>query len=141
LSHPIERKRVQSSVFLQAALNGDRVHPAAPSTASAIAVAACEAVNAGAQSVHVHAFDDDRRETLDGVACANVLKANRAVCLGIPISLTTSATIVANPAERLRAIDAWLELPDLVTANQGEPGIVQLCESLLSHGVGIEAGL
>jgi len=32
-------------------------------------------------------------------------------------------------------------MPDLVSANQGEPGIVELCESLLSWGVGIEAGL
>src|SRR4051812_46481074 len=32
-------------------------------------------------------------------------------------------------------------MPDLVTANQGEPGIVELCELLLSRGVGIEAGL
>ena len=37
-------------------------------------------------------------------------------------------------------IAAWTELPDLVTANQGEPGIVELCELLLSRGVGIEAG-
>jgi uncharacterized protein (DUF849 family) len=28
-----------------------------------------------------------------------------------------------------------------VTANQGEPGVVELCELLLSRGVGIEAGL
>ena len=32
-------------------------------------------------------------------------------------------------------------MPDLVTANQGEPGIVELCELFLSRGVGIEAGL
>jgi len=32
-------------------------------------------------------------------------------------------------------------MPDLVTANQGEPGIVELCELLLSRGVGVEAGL
>ena len=32
-------------------------------------------------------------------------------------------------------------MPDLVTANQGEAGIVELCELLLSRGVGIEAGL
>ena len=36
---------------------------------------------------------------------------------------------------------AWTELPDLVTANQGEAGIVALCEHLLARGVGIEAGL
>lgn len=32
-------------------------------------------------------------------------------------------------------------MPDLVSANQGEPGIRELCELLLSRGVGIEAGL
>jgi uncharacterized protein (DUF849 family) len=32
-------------------------------------------------------------------------------------------------------------LPDLVTANQGEPGILDLCELLLARGIGIEAGL
>jgi uncharacterized protein (DUF849 family) len=106
-----------------------------------MAVAAREAVNEGAQLVHVHAFDVGGRETLGGVDCANVLKAIRAACPGIPISLTTSATIVASPAQRFSVIEAWSEMPDLVTANQGESGIVELCELLLSRGVGIEAGL
>ncbi len=132
---------MQTSVFLQAALNGDRVHPSAPRSSDAIAVAAREAVNEGAQSVHVHAFDEEGRETLGGAACARVLKAIRGVCPGIPISLTTSATIVANPVQRFRVIEAWSEMPDFVTANQGESGIVELCELLLSRGVGIEAGL
>jgi uncharacterized protein (DUF849 family) len=35
----------------------------------------------------------------------------------------------------------WDVLPDLVTANQGEAGIVELCELLADRGVGIEAGL
>jgi uncharacterized protein (DUF849 family) len=55
--------------------------------------------------------------------------------------LTTSATIVADPRERLRVVAAWNEVPDLITANQGEAGIVDLCELLLARGVGIEAGL
>jgi uncharacterized protein (DUF849 family) len=38
-------------------------------------------------------------------------------------------------------VAAWPDLPDLVTANQGEPGIVELCEVLLARGVEIEAGL
>lgn len=38
-------------------------------------------------------------------------------------------------------MSAWDELPDLVTANQGESGIVELCEMLLDRGVEIEAGL
>lgn len=132
---------MQTTIFLQAALNGDRIHPAAPRTPAAIAEAARAAVDAGAQSVHVHAFDEAGRETLDGGACAKVLRAIRALCPETPISLTTSATIVADPRDRFRNVEAWKEMPDLVTANQGEAGIVELCELLLSRGVGIEAGL
>src|ERR1700730_4198568 len=132
---------MQTSIFLQAALNGDRIHPAAPRTPTAIAEAARTAVDAGAQSVHVHAFDDAGRETLDGAACAKVLRAIRALCPETPISLTTSAAIVGDPRERFSIVEAWEEMPDLVTGNQGEPGIVELCELLLSRGVGIEAGL
>lgn len=132
---------MQTTIFLQAALNGDRIHPAAPRTPTAIAEAARAAVDAGARSVHVHAFDDAGRETLDGVACAAVLRAIRALCPESPISLTTSAAIAGDPGERFSLVEAWEELPDLVTANQGEPGIVELCELLLSRGVGIEAGL
>ncbi len=132
---------MRTTVFLQAALNGDRIHPAAPRNPTAIAEAARAAVDAGAQSVHVHAFDDAARETLEGAACAKVLRAIRSLCPESPISLTTSAAIVGEPRERFRIVEAWEEMPDLVTANQGEPGIVELCELLLSRGVGIEAGL
>lgn len=132
---------MQTTIFLQAALNGDRSHPPAPRTPAAIAEAARAAIDAGAQSVHVHAFDDAGRETLAGAACAKVVRAIRAVCPGTPISLTTSAAIVADPRERFSIIEAWEAMPDLVTANQGEPEIVELCALLLSRGVGIEAGL
>jgi len=132
---------MQKKVFLQAALNGERVHPGAPRSAAAIAEAARTAVEAGAHSVHVHAFDDAGRETLEGAACARILREIRKVCPGIPVSLTTSAAIVADPTERLRIVEAWKELPELVTANQGEAGIVELCELLLRRGVEIEAGL
>ena len=132
---------MQTTIFLQAALNGDRSHPAAPRNPAAIAKAARAAVDAGAQSVHVHAFDEAGRETLEGAACGKVVRAIRAVCPGSPISLTTSATIIGDSRERFSIVEAWNEMPDLVTANQGEPGIVELCELLLSRGVGIEAGL
>ena len=128
-------------IFLQAALNGDRFHPSAPRTPAAIAAAGRDAVAAGAHSVHVHCFDDAGRETLDGSACARVLRELRAACPHTPISLTTSATIVSDPHERLRIVEVWQELPDLVTANQGEPGIHELCELFLARGVAIEAGL
>ncbi len=132
---------LHTSIFLQAALNGDRIHPAAPRTPTAIAEAARAAVDAGAQSVHVHAFDDVGRETLDGAACAKVLRAIRALCPETLISLTTSAAIVEDLRKRFCIVEAWEEIPDLVTVNQGEPGIAELSELLLSRGVGIEAGL
>src|SRR5215469_12506335 len=129
------------ATFLQVALNGDRVHAAAPRNPSAIAVAASACVDAGAQSVHVHAFDQAGRETLDGGCCAEVLEQIRIACPGTPISLTTSAAIVRDSRERFRIVESWQQMPDLVSANQGEPGILELCELLLSRGVGIEAGL
>ncbi len=132
---------MQTTVVLQAALNGDRIHPAAPRNATAIAEAARAAVEAGAHSVHVHAFDHAGRETLEGAACGRVLQAIRSLCPEVPISLTTSSAIVGDPGERFRIVERWEEMPDLVTANQGEPGILELCELLLSRGVGIEAGL
>ncbi len=108
---------MQTNVFLQAALNGDRIDPAAPRTPTVVAEAARASVDAGAESVHVHAFDEVRRETLDGAACANVLRAIRALCPETPISLTTSAAIVGDPGERFSIVEAWEEMPDLVSAN------------------------
>jgi len=127
--------------FLQAALNGDRDHPAAPRTPDAIAADAAAAVAAGAQSVHVHAYTETGRETLAAGFCGAVVAAIRTRCPAIPISLTTSATILPDPAERMAAIRDWQIFPDLITANQGEPGIVELSEWLIGRGVGIEAGL
>jgi uncharacterized protein (DUF849 family) len=70
-----------------------------------------------------------------------VLTAIRNVCPGVPVSLTTSAAIIADPHERLAKVRAWTEFPDLVTVNQGEEGIIELSEWLLSRGVELEAGL
>lgn len=60
---------------------------------------------------------------------------------GVPISLSTSEGIEADPRRRLELISGWTQLPELVTANQGERGILELCEHLMARGVGIEAGL
>src|SRR5437763_7727759 len=70
-----------------------------------------------------------------------MLRAVRATSPRVPISGTTAAYLEPDPEQRLAAIAEWTELPDLVTANQGEEGVVELCEHLLERGVGIEAGL
>ena len=53
--------------------------------------------------------------------------------------MSTFAEIEPDPHQRLATIAAWQELPDLIPANQGEDGIVELSELLASRGVGIEA--
>jgi uncharacterized protein (DUF849 family) len=126
---------------LHAALNGDRDHPATPRTPDELAADARAAVDAGAVTLHLHPYDDDGRETLAAEPCAAALRAVRAACPGVAISLSTSAGIEPDPERRHALVSAWTELPDLVTANQGEAAISELCELLLHRGVGIEAGL
>ncbi len=130
-----------SKLLLHAALNGNRDHPAVPRTPEALAKDARVAVNAGAQSLHLHAYDEHGRETVAAGPCAAALRAVRAACPGVPISLTTSAGVEPDPKLRKLLVASWTDLPDLVTANMGEEGILELCELLLERGVGIEAGL
>jgi uncharacterized protein (DUF849 family) len=127
--------------LLQAALNGDRDHPALPRTPAELAAEARAAVDAGARALHLHPYDSEGRETLEAEPCAAALRAVRPECPAIPVSLSTSADIEADPERRHALVAAWTELPELVTANQGEEGIVELCELLLERGIGIEAGL
>jgi uncharacterized protein (DUF849 family) len=130
--------------LLEVALNGHRTvadHPAVPHTSEEIAREARASVLAGGQVLHIHAYGENRSETLEAGPCAAMLRAVRSVCPGVPISMTTAAYLEPDPERRLALVAAWTELPDLVTANQGEEGIVELCEHLLVRGVGIEAGL
>ena len=130
-------------ILLEACLNGSGTteeHPAIPRTPAELAAEGRAAVEAGAQVLHLHPYDESGAETFAAGPCAATLRAVRAACPGVPISLSTSEEIEPHP-QRLEAIARWTELPELVTANQGEAGIVELCELLIARGVGIEAGL
>jgi uncharacterized protein (DUF849 family) len=128
-------------VILEAALNGDRDHPALPRTPTELAGEGRAAVAAGAQVLHLHPYDDDGRQTLAYEPCAAALRAVRAACPGTPVSLSTSAEIEPDPERRYALIAAWTELPELVTANQGEEGIAEVCGLLFRRGIAVEAGL
>jgi uncharacterized protein (DUF849 family) len=128
-------------IVLQVALNGNRDHPAVPRTPEELARDARVVVEAGARLLHLHPYDDQGRETLAAKPCAAALRAVRAACPGFPISLTTSASVEPDPNRRRSLIAAWTELPDLVSANMGEEGILELCDLLIERGIGIEAGL
>ena len=132
-----------SRPLLEVALNGSRTddeHPAIPRTPAEQAEATRASVAAGAGAVHVHVYDESGTETLAAEASAAVIEAIRAASPGVPISVSTLAEIEPDPERRRALVAAWTALPELVTANQGEPGIRELCEDLLERGVGIEAG-
>lgn len=94
----------------------------------------------GARALHLHPWSGGV-QTLAAEPCAETLRAVRASCPGVPVSLSTSAAIEADPERRRALVSAWTELPEIVSANQGEEGIRELCEDMLARGVGIEAGL
>lgn len=112
-----------------------------PRTPDELASEARASVDAGARVLHLHPYDADGRQTFKAEPCAAAIRAVRAVCPGIAISLSTSAEIEADPERRRSLVAGWTELPELVTANQGEEGIVDLCALLVERGIGIEAGL
>jgi uncharacterized protein (DUF849 family) len=126
---------------LQAAPAGPLSNPAVPRTPDEIALEAVACVAAGATLFHLHAYDDDGRESLEPRHVGAVLRAVRRACPGVPLNMTTFAEIEPDPARRLALVAAWTELPDLVAANQGEHGIDELSETLVDRGVQIEACL
>jgi uncharacterized protein (DUF849 family) len=133
-----------STPLLQVALNGSRSptdHPRIPRTPNQLAEEARASVDAGARVIHLHSYDPAGLETLAAEPCAAALRAVRSACPGVPVSLSTSAGIEPDPGRRLELVAGWTVLPELVTANQGEDGIRELCEGLIARGVGIEAGL
>lgn len=130
-----------ASPLLEVALNGSREHPRLPRAPGELAEAARACVDAGARILHLHPYDKAGRETLAAEPCAAALRAVRTACPGVPVSLSTSAEIEPDPRRRLDLVAGWTALPELVTANQGETGIAELCEHLVPRGVGIEAGL
>jgi uncharacterized protein (DUF849 family) len=131
------------SALLQVALNGSRSseHARVPRTPEDLAEDARACVEAGARVLHLHPYDAAGLETLAAEPCAAALRAVRAACPDVPVSLSTSAGIEPDPRRRLELVAGWTVLPELVTANQGETGIRELCEHLVARGVGIEAGL
>lgn len=130
-------------MLLQACLNGacDReAHPRCPITPSDVSADAIATVAAGAECVHVHPRDRDGAQTLDAEDVGNTITALRETT-DVFIGVSTGAWIVADPAERLRAIEAWRALPDFASVNFHEEGAVELATALLGREIGVEAGI
>jgi len=131
-------------MMLQAALNGRRTradHPAVPVTPDELARAARAAVDAGATAVHVHPRGADGAETLDPGVRADTLRAIRAACPDIEVSVTTGYWITGDAGRRLALVGAWTDLPDVASVNISEPGAAELVRTLVERGIRIELGV
>ncbi len=57
------------------------------------------------------------------------------------MGLSTGVWIEGDPARRLSCVVAWTVLPDFVSVNFSEPGTLELCATLISRRIGVEAGV
>jgi uncharacterized protein (DUF849 family) len=125
---------------LQACLNGARTHPLVPVTPDQLAVAARDAVAAGATDIHLHPKTASGLDTLDASAVAAAVAGVRAAVPGVPVGVTTGAW-TASTAERVADIGRWTELPDHASVNWHEDGAEEVAAALLSRGIAVHAGI
>ena len=135
---------------LKACLNGERSradHPAVPLAPGELAASAAAAVEAGAEAIHLHARDDDGRESLLAADVGAAVTAVRQACPGTPVGVSTGLWITdGDAAARQSAVTAWAGLPaagrpDFASVNLSEPGWAELCGVLASAGIAAEAGI
>ncbi|NUO60289.1 MAG: hypothetical protein HOV78_26790 [Hamadaea sp.] len=135
---------------IQVCLNGGRPasdHPGIPVTPAQLAVAAQDAVAAGADAVHLHPRGATGQESLAYADVAAAVSAVRSACPQTPIGVTTGLWITDGDASaRLGLIRSWLAgdpagLPDYASVNLSEPGFDDLTGLLHEAGVAVEAGV
>jgi uncharacterized protein (DUF849 family) len=131
--------------FVKACLNGARRvedHQGVPRSPAELAVAARDAIAAGASAIHMHPRDTTGAESLDGSAISPAVAAVKAALGdGVGVGVSTGAWFLPDPADRLAAVSTWTDLPDFASVNIHEAGAVDLARALLDMGVGVEAGL
>jgi len=138
------RKRYLDSAppLIQVANNGDRTkedHASVPITASELVRDTVACVAAGAGAMHVHPRDGDTRETVDATIVNNLARKIQAAC-GVPIGVSTQEDIEPDVDRRLAQIRLW-RTPDYASVNMCEEGSVEVMQTLLTNGIGVEAGI
>ena len=137
-------KKRSYCLLIKACLNGSREpgeHPALPLTPEELARDAEVVVAAGARALHIHPRQTDGKQSLTAQDLAAALSSIRARCHRIPIGVSTGIWIEPDASLRLRKVQGWTVLPDFASVNFSEPGVADLCHTLCTLGIGIEAGL
>jgi uncharacterized protein (DUF849 family) len=129
-------------MMVQAAVNGDRSkadHPAVPVTGDELIRDVRECLAAGAREFHIHVRDADGNPTLEPGPvdrAASAVHAAGAQAAGV----TTVADIEPDLQRRLALISKWTQ-PAYSSVNLCEEGAVEVMRTLLTAGIGIEAGV
>jgi uncharacterized protein (DUF849 family) len=129
---------------VKACLNGGRTreeHPAVPRSPAELAADAKAVRDAGAFAVHVHPRDRLGTQTLEAGVCDETVAAIRAAVPGLPIGLSSSASIEPDPFARAAAVSSWREAPDFVSVNLWELGWAGIARAALHASMGLEVGL
>jgi uncharacterized protein (DUF849 family) len=130
--------------MLQVCLNGARARsecPSLPVTPQQLAGSARTAVAAGARDIHLHPKNASGEDTLDPAVVAETLTAVRAAVPGIPVGVTTGAWATPDPEQRAAQVRSWTVLPDHASVNWHEDGASVVAATLMSRGIGVEAGI
>ncbi|WP_287901812.1 3-keto-5-aminohexanoate cleavage protein [Arthrobacter sp.] len=129
---------------LQVCVNGVRKvleHPGLSADELVSASECARAVEAGADSIHVHPKDAEGEDSLHPADVARWIVAFRRACPGVPLGVTTGAWAASSQGERTALIGAWESLPDFASVNWHEQGAEELVGHLFDRGIGVEAGL
>lgn len=129
-------------MIIQACINGSRkpdFHSSLPLTVSDMARDAIAVVDAGANELHVHARDENGRESLNAVD--DTVSAIRRACPGTLVGVSTAAWIEADATRTRQAVTSWRCRPDYASVNLSEEDAPGLMDLLARSGIGVEAGL
>jgi uncharacterized protein (DUF849 family) len=74
-------------------------------------------------------------------ACDAAVTAIRKAVPGVPVGLSTSASIDRDPFARSAAIKTWRHPPDFVSVNLSELGWGGIVRAAMHAGIAVEAGL
>lgn len=99
--------------------------------------AACVAV--GARALHLHPRDSQGSERLDAEVVDEVVLRVRGTCR-VPVGVSTGAWIEPDLKRRLELVGTW-SAPDYASVNVSEPGATEIMRTLITAGIGIEAGV
>ena len=130
--------------MLQACLNGGRgksENEAVPVTPEELAQDARAARQAGADELHIHPRNKDGEESLAPDDVAATLTAVRDAVPGMPVGVGSGEWIAPGKHARLELMREWEVLPDYASVNLNEETAFETMETLISMGIGIEAGI